>query len=352
MPALTLQRIADLCKGSLEGNGSLLIRSANTLESAGEDEISYAAGGRNVAAALSSRAGALIVRRDFEGQTGHALIRVDDPRQAFVIILRALYPEEPRVSGIHPTAIVHESARLQPGCSVGPQVVIEAGAELADGCLIGPGTYVGRDVRVGANCTLHPRVTLYAGVRLGQRVIVHSGAVIGADGFGFTLSGGRYQKFPQVGTVVIEDDVEIGANCCIDRAALGVTRVGAGTKLDNLIHIAHNCDIGQNVVIAAQAGFSGSVTVGDYAAIGGQAGVGEKAQIASQAVVGGKSGILTSARVPAGEPVWGIPARPLRQHLKGLANVARLPELREQIAQLRRDLKELESKLAGAGKKT
>jgi UDP-3-O-[3-hydroxymyristoyl] glucosamine N-acyltransferase len=158
---------------------------------------------------------------------------------------------------------------------------------------------------------------------------------------------GRYRKFPQVGTVDIHDDVEIGAGCCIDRAALGVTRIGRGTKLDNLVHVAHNCVVGENVVVAAQTGFSGSVTVGDYAVIGGQAGIGEKAHIEARAIVGGKAGILTSATVRAGEPVWGIPARPLRQHLKGLANVNKLPELKARINQIEQQLKSLKSLFRG-----
>jgi UDP-3-O-[3-hydroxymyristoyl] glucosamine N-acyltransferase len=170
--------------------------------------------------------------------------------------------------------------------------------------------------------------------------------VLGADGFGFTPIGGRYEKFPQVGTVFVEDDVEIGANCCVDRAALGVTRIGKGTKLDNLIHVAHNCDIGNHVVIAAQTGFSGSVSVGDYAVIGGQAGIGEKAKIESKAIVGGKAGILTGQTVRAGEPVWGIPARPLRQHLKGLANVGKIPQIREDLTTIKKKINDWEKKTA------
>jgi UDP-3-O-[3-hydroxymyristoyl] glucosamine N-acyltransferase len=180
-------------------------------------------------------------------------------------------------------------------------------------------------------------------VRIGARAILHSGCVIGADGFGFTRAGDHYEKFPQVGTVEIGDDVEIGANCCIDRAALGATRIGDGAKLDNLVHVAHNCTIGKHVVIAAQTGFSGSVSVGDYAIIGGQAGIGEKANIAARAVVGGKAGILTSKKVSSEEPVWGIPARPLRQHLRNLAYVNKLPELSKQIDDLKKKLAALEA---------
>jgi UDP-3-O-[3-hydroxymyristoyl] glucosamine N-acyltransferase len=171
---------------------------------------------------------------------------------------------------------------------------------------------------------LHPRVTVYDRVSVGARAIIHSGAVIGADGFGFEMSGGSYRKVPQVGTVEIGADTEIGANTCVDRAALGVTAIGDGTKLDNGVHIAHNCRIGRHVVIAAQTGLAGGVTIGDYAIIGGQVGMGDKARVEAHAIVGSGAGILTSKIVRAGEPVWGTPARPLRQYLRQLATLARL----------------------------
>ena len=211
------------------------------------------------------------------------------------------------------------------------------------GCQVGAGCVLGDDVLLGDGSILHANVTIYDHVRIGARVLIHSGAVIGADGFGFALADGHYEKFPQVGIVEIGDDVEIGANCCIDRAALGVTHIGDGAKFDNLVHVAHNCVLGRHVVVAAQTGFSGSVTVGDYAVIGGQAGIGEKAKIESKAIVGGKAGVLTSQTVRAGEPVWGIPARPLRGHLKGLAYVQKLPELAKTIRELRQRVRELES---------
>jgi UDP-3-O-[3-hydroxymyristoyl] glucosamine N-acyltransferase len=195
---------------------------------------------------------------------------------------------------------------------------------------------------VGSGTRLHARVTLYEGVSVGERCTVHAGAVIGADGFGFVLSEGSYRKFPQVGRVVIEDDVEIGANACVDRAALGVTRIGLGTKLDNMVHIGHNCDIGRHVVIAAQTGLSGGVVVEDYAVIGGQVGIGDKAKIESRAVLGSGCGILTSKIVRSGEVVWGTPARPLKQHLRQLAELNRLADLRSEVLRLRRRVDEME----------
>jgi UDP-3-O-[3-hydroxymyristoyl] glucosamine N-acyltransferase len=182
-------------------------------------------------------------------------------------------------------------------------------------------------------------------VTVGARAILHSGCVLGADGFGFALHDGKYQKFPQVGNVVLGEDVEIGANSCVDRAALGVTLIGDGTKLDNMVHIGHNCRIGRHVVIAAQTGLSGGVVVEDYAVIGGQVGIGDKARIESRAVLGSGCGILTSKIVRGGQVVWGTPARPLKEHLQQLASLAKLPSLREEVAGLKRRLRDLEAEL-------
>lgn len=343
MPALTVAQLAELCGGEPHGDASRAITGANSLESAQSGDLSFVANQKAAALAATSRAGCLLVPAWFDAAGPWALIRVPDPRAAFARALSALYPKVRPMPQIHPTAVISSSAVIAPGCFIGAYVVIGDQTRIASGCSIGNGCSIGSGVQLGEGTTLHPNITIYDNVRIGARVILHSGCILGADGFGFTLTGGHYEKFPQIGTVEIGDDVEIGASCCIDRAALGVTRIAKGCKLDNLIHVAHNCSIGEHVVIAAQAGFSGSVTVGDYAVIGGQAGIGEKAKIAAKAIVGGKSGILTGQQVSAGEPVWGIPARPLRQHLKGLANVAKIAELRDQVRELKRKLESLEA---------
>ena len=200
---------------------------------------------------------------------------------------------------------------------------------------------IGAGVRIGANCILHANVTIYNGVTIGDRAVLHSGVVLGADGFGFILQGDHYEKFPQIGRVEIGNDVEIGANSCIDRAALGITQIGDGAKLDNMVHIAHNCRIGRHVVIAAQTGLSGGVVVEDYAVIGGQVGIGDKARIESGAVLGSGCGILTSKIVRKGQVVWGTPARPLKEYLEQLANLARLPKLRKEVAEVEKLLSEM-----------
>jgi UDP-3-O-[3-hydroxymyristoyl] glucosamine N-acyltransferase len=222
-------------------------------------------------------------------------------------------------------------------------VVIGAHTRIGAETRIGAGTQLGETVTVGEKCNIYPRVTVYEATVIGNRAILHSGCVIGADGFGFAFTRGKYEKFPQVGRVVIGDDVEIGANSCVDRAALGATVIGDGAKLDNMVHIAHNCRLGRHVVIAAQTGFAGGVVVEDYAVIGGQVGVGERARIESGAVLGSGAGVLSAKIVRKGEVQWGTPARPLKKYLEQLANLSRLPGLRAEVEKLRQRLDEMKA---------
>ena len=344
MPHLTVAQLAEFCDGHAEGDDQLLITGVNALETATETDLSFVANQKAARAAHSSHAGCLLVPLSFERAGHRALIRVQDPRTAFATAVYALCPPKHPPLSVHPTANIASSANIAPDCFIGAYVTVGENTSVGSGCVLHNGCILGARVTIGEHTVLYPNVTVYENVRIGSRVIIHSGAVLGADGFGFTFAGDRYEKFPQIGTVEIGDDVEIGANSCIDRAALGTTQIGDGVKLDNLVHVAHNCKIGKHVVVAAQTGFSGGVIVGEYAVIGGQAGIGEGAHIESRAVVGGKSGILPSQRVRSGEPVWGIPARPLRQHLQGLANLAKLPALREQFRQLKAKVDALASR--------
>lgn len=350
MAARTVAELAAICEGEIDGDAGLVITGANALESAGETDLSFVGNNKALTLARSSRAGCLLVPKDFAETGTWARIRVANPRIAFVRALASLYPPPKTESGVHPTASIASTARISETATVEAFASIGDHAVIGELCVIGAHCYIGNSVSIGDGTVLRPNVTLYDGVRIGSRVLLHAGCVVGADGFGFALIQDHYEKFPQVGTVEIEDDVEIGANSCVDRAALGVTRIGEGTKLDNMVHIAHNCQIGRHVVIAAQTGFSGGVTVGDYAVVGGQVGVGDKATIESRAIVGSGAGILTSARVTAGEPVWGVPARPLRQHLKGLAYIGKIPDLHSELRETKRKLESLEARLAqGAG---
>jgi len=264
----TVAEIAERVAGTAKGETQRIITGANTIENAGPGDLAFAANRKALEAAKASQAGCILVPQAFEERLPAATIRVADPRAAFAKMLESIYPRKRAVAGIHPSAVIAESAQVGRNVSVGAHACIGENSRIGEGSQIGPGCVLSDNVAVGAGSTLHAQVTIYDKVTIGARAIIHAGVVIGADGFGFALVGDHYEKFPQVGTVEIGDDVEIGANCCIDRAALGVTRIGDGTKLDNLVHVAHNCVLGKHVAVAAQTGFSGSVTVGDYAVIG------------------------------------------------------------------------------------
>jgi UDP-3-O-[3-hydroxymyristoyl] glucosamine N-acyltransferase len=319
-----VREIAELLGASCEGDGDLEVLRAAPAEDAAPNEVSFVTGARAPKLAAASRAGCLLVPEDYENPERRTVIRTRSPRAAIAKVIAVLHPAAKAQPGVHPSAIIAEAVEIGEGASIGPLTTIGAGARIGARTSVGAGSVIGEGVSIGEDCVLHPRVTLYRDVRIGSRVVLHSGAVIGADGFGFVLANGAYEKFPQVGRVEIADDVEIGANSCVDRAALGVTSIGQGTKLDNLVHIAHNCRLGKHVVIAAQTGLSGGVVVEDYAVIGGQVGIGDKARIGSRAVLGSGSGVLTSKIVRSGQVLWGTPARPLKEHLEQLAVLSRL----------------------------
>jgi UDP-3-O-[3-hydroxymyristoyl] glucosamine N-acyltransferase len=336
---MKVREIAAMLGAEWAGDGEREITGAAPLEEAGAAELSFVGNAKGAKAAETTKAGCLLVTPGTE--LGETRIYVPQPRGAFARCLMALYPRRRAAAGVHPTAVIGDGVELGEGVSVGPQASIGAGTKIGAGSEIGAGCAVGAGVTIGPNALLHARVTIYDGVTIGARAVLHSGCVIGADGFGFVMHEGRYQKFPQVGRVEIGDDFELGANACIDRAALGVTRIGNGVKLDNMVHIAHNCQIGNHVVIAAQTGLSGGVVVEDYAVIGGQVGIGDKARIESKAVLGSGCGVLTSKIVHGNQVVWGTPARPLKEYLTQLANVARIGELKTEVKELRARVEEL-----------
>ena len=338
---MLVSEIAQRLSVRFEGDGAIDITGAAPLELAGPSDLAFVNSAKSFDAADASGAGCLVVPDDYENRGQRTLFRTGQPRALFAAAVSLLYPAPPVRPGIHATAEIDLTAAVDPSAEIGPHTAIGPDTRIGPNCRVGPGCSIGSGSSVGAGSMLHANVTLYPGVTVGARCILHSGAVLGADGFGFVLAGDRYQKFPQIGRVVIGDDVEIGANACVDRAALGVTSIGEGTKLDNMVHIGHNCRIGKHVVIAAQTGLSGGVVVEDYAVIGGQVGIGDKARIESRAVLGSGCGILTSKIVRGGQVVWGTPARPLKEHLQQLANLAKLPGLRKQVEDLRKRLEDL-----------
>lgn len=285
-----------------EGPGE--ITRVSSIAGATPNAVVFAADGKTLHAALASAAGAILTRPSLTQEiTDPRILITKDPRLAFALAARHLSPRaEPR---IHPTAIVDPKAILGNRISIGPYAVIEGHVTLGDDCVIGP------------------RATIHARTTLGARCVVQSGAVLGSTGFGYARSSsGTYTLFPQQGTLVLEDDVEVGANSTIDRGALEETRIGQGTKIDNLVHIGHNCRIGKNVVIAAQTGISGSSVVEDGAILGGQVGIGEKATVGPGVILGGGAGVLSNKKLNgAGEVFWGRPAQPLKQYLRDLAKL-------------------------------
>lgn len=343
---VTVAELAAHVGGRVRGDGERLIRGVASVESAAEGEIAFVEDSKLFESARSSNASCLIVP---EGAQVDApcLIEVRKPKLAFALVAELLHPPKRRAGARHPTAIVDESASVDESAFVGARVEIGAGASVGAGTQILSGAHLGENATVGRDCVIHPNVVLYENVTLGDRVILHAGVVIGADGFGYVPDAENVRhKFPQIGTVVIEDDVEIGAATCVDRGALGETRIGSATKIDNLVQIAHNVRIGRRVVIAAQTGISGSTVIEDDAIIGGQVGMGDHARVESGAIIGSKAGILPGKIVRAGV-WWGIPVQPLDQYKRLNAHVNRLPQLREEVKELRRQIKELQAKVGG-----
>jgi UDP-3-O-[3-hydroxymyristoyl] glucosamine N-acyltransferase len=324
----TLQEIADALGSRVRGNGSVCIAGVASIASAATGDLVFAEGEKYLAMALQSGAEAVVAGEFADQATGKPLLICRHPKLAFARAARLLLDEGVAEDAeVHPSAVVHASARLSAKVIVEARAVIAQGVEIGEGSRIGAGCVLGVGVKIGRDCQIYPLVTIYAGASLGDGVIVHAGAVLGSDGFGYVRDpkSGRYEKFPQVGTLTIEDEVEIGANSAIDRGALDGTRIGRGTKIDNLVHIGHNCQLGENLIVAAQTGLSGSVVLGNNVVLGGQVGIGEHARIEEGVMLGGQGGVLPN-KVLRGKGVafWGTPAQPVRQYLKQLAALAKL----------------------------
>jgi UDP-3-O-[3-hydroxymyristoyl] glucosamine N-acyltransferase len=334
---MKVSEIAGLLGGRAAGDVAREIHGVAALESAGPQELSFAEGSRGISKAASSRAGCVLVAEGAAVE-GRTTIAVSNPKWAFVRASNALGPRELPEPGIHPTAVVHPEAQVAADASIGPCVVIERQARVGPRTRLAAGVTLGEGVEVGADGIFYPRVTVYPGVRIGNRVILHAGVVIGSDGFGYVFAEGRHNKFPQIGSVVIEDDVEIGSNTTVDRGSLGTTVIGEGTKIDNLVQIAHNVRIGRHSVIAAQTGISGSSEIGNYVVMAGQVGVGPHVHIEDQAIIAGQSGVLDGKTVRKGSTVWGTPARPIAQIKKIYASLAHLPHLARIVEDLSRHL--------------
>jgi len=334
----TLSAIAGFIDGEVLGDDDHPIRGVATLEKAGPFDLSFLASKKYLSVLEKSRAGAIVCPEGIRIPHRN-LILVKNPHLSFGRIVGLFHPsQEPEIAGIHPTAILGAGIRLGKGVAIGPYAVVGKGVVISDSASVGPLSWIGDRAEIGEGTRIGPRVSVYPDVRLGKRCVVQAGTVLGSDGFGYAEDDeGRHRKIPQVGRLVIEDDVEIGSNCAIDRGSLGDTIIGRGTKFDNLVHIAHNVTIGDDSLLVAQVGISGSTVIGKRVVLAGQAGVAGHIEIGNGAVVGAQAGVVKS--VPPGEIVSGYPARPHRKALKTQALLVKIPELVERVKELENRVK-------------
>jgi len=317
------------------GDGNQRLVRVSGWDNAGKDSLVFLEGSRELPAAAGFSVGCIIAAPGLVPEGFNAIFS-DKPKLAFARAAELLQPP-PRGRGRrHASAAVSPQAGVADDVDIGPFAVVGAGARIGKGCILHAGVVVGENCEIGEDSVLHPRVVLYPGASLGKRVVLHAGVIIGGDGFGYVFDGATQVKFPQAGSVIIDDDVEIGCNTTVDRGSLGTTRIGAGSKIDNLVQIAHNVEIGRGVVIAAQTGISGSSVIEDYAVIGGQVGFGDHTRVQSGVVIGSKAGILPGKIVRSGDVYWGVPVRPLREYKRLNALFGRLPEFKADIDELKK----------------
>jgi UDP-3-O-[3-hydroxymyristoyl] glucosamine N-acyltransferase len=332
---MTLGELVEALGGKLaQGNPEWEVEGVSSSARACAFHLVFAEDAASAAKALARSSGMVVLRAGLIDPypPDYCIVEADQPRLWFARAAQLLKPALP-ATGVHPTAVIGEGAELGENVTVGPCAVVGENAQIGAGTRIEAGAIIGEGVRIGEHCRIYPRAVLYPETRLGNRVIVHAGAVLGADGFGYVRDSatGAYTQFPQQGTLLIEDDVEIGANSTIDRGALKQTKVGRGTKMDNLVHVGHNCEIGEDVILVTGVGISGSCTVGNGAVIAGQVGIGDHAHIGPGVILGGQAGVLSGKTITneglgikPGTVLWGTPARPLKQVLRELAVLARL----------------------------
>lgn len=343
---MKVSEIAGLIGARVDGNADVEISGIGKIEEAKSGEITFLANPKYEKYIAATRASAVIVSEEFKtDRTDLVLLRAKDPYVAFVFALKKMLPpSEPLPAGIHPLAYVSDKAELGREVRIGALVSILDDAKIGDRAVILPGSVIGDGVEVGEDSMIYPNVTVYHRCKIGRRVTIHSGTVIGSDGFGFApKEDGSYEKIPQLGTVVIEDDVEIGSNCSIDRATLGETKICKGAKIDNLVQVAHNVVIGENTVIAAQTGISGSTKVGKHCVIGGQVGFAGHLEIADNTSFGAQSGVAKSIKEP-GKVYFGSPARELRETQRIQGALRMLPKLIQEFTELQHKVDELKNK--------
>jgi UDP-3-O-[3-hydroxymyristoyl] glucosamine N-acyltransferase len=337
----TLAALAEIVGGRLAGRSDRIVLGIASLGAAGPDDLTLVVSPQNLPAFLDSPAGAAIVPEGVVAP-GRDVIHHRNPYVALAKTLETMYPPERVAPGIHPAAYVDDTAKLGEGVRVGPHAIVQRNAVLGDGVRIGAGAYVGRNVKVGAGTVLFPHAVLYERVTVGRDCIVHSGTVVGADGFGFTRDAGRHLKIPQIGGVVIGDDVEIGANSCIDAGTMEPTRIGNNTKIDNLVQVGHNCIVGERVILCGGVCIAGSAKIEDDVTLAGQAGVAGHITVGAGTTVAAGGGVISD--VEPKSVVAGFPQMPMDEWRKTQAALRRLPDLLHEVRELRRRLDEVEKR--------
>lgn len=337
----TAQQIAEMVGGRVEGTPGAVINDFCKIEEGRQGAITFLSNPKYMHYLYETKASVVIINEDLqlEQPVKPTLIRVKNAYECVARLLQLYDSMKPKKSGIHPLAFIDPKATVGSDCYIGAYAVISEGAVIGDGCQIYAHTYIGEGVTVGQGCILYPHVTIYHGCKVGNRVILHAGSVIGADGFGFAPSADGYDKIPQIGIVTIEDDVEIGANTCVDRSTMGSTIVRKGVKLDNLVQIAHNTDIGSHTVMSAQVGVAGSTKVGQWCMFGGQVGISGHITIGDRVVLGAQSGAPSS--LESNQTLIGTPPQEQMPFFRQLALIRKLPEMKKQISQLMKEIQEL-----------
>ena len=340
----TLFDIAALIEGEVIGDKNLVITSLAPIDNIGPNALVFAEGSDNLKVAQDSNASAILVASHVEG-VSKPTIKVANPFMAFVTLLYHFYPERKPIVGIHPTVVINENVVLGTNVSIGPYVIIESGTVIGDNCCIKSHVYIGHDVSIGADSVLHPHVTIYEQCVIGERVIIHASTVIGSDGFGYRQEDGLHLKVPHVGHVVIESDVEIGANTVIDRAVIGATKIGEGTKIDNLVQIAHSVKLGKHNIFCAFTGIAGSTTSGNHVIFAANVGVSDHVRIDDGVVLGARAGVPPRKHLKHGNVYWGNPARPRDKAIEQELATTRIPLMRRNLKALTEKVAQLSERL-------
>lgn len=341
----SLYEIASLVEGTVVGDEKIIVSSLSPIDNISAQSLVFAEGKDNLLLAEQSQAAAILVSHN-TGNTSKPLIQVANPFKAFIQLLNHFHPNQKPKTGIHPTAVIADGVILGKNISIGPYVVIDADAQIGDNCIIKGHVNIGAHVIIGADSTLHPHVTIYERCQIGSRVCIHASTVIGSDGFGYTFIDGEHLKVPHVGHVIIEDDVEIGANTVIDRATLGATKIGAGTKIDNLVQIAHSVKLGKNNIVCAFTGIAGSTISGDHVIFAANVGVSDHVRIDDGVILAARAGVPPKKHLKHGNVYLGNPARPKEKAIEHELSITRIPLMRKNLKSLAEKVGDLSERLA------